>query len=97
MSDATAAVIIALLLINLVGLLIVGLRVSGQSRDSLVFERRLSKLEAEVKALPTYHDLNELRADIGEVVRSVASIDGQMETVATMLRTVQTHLLERDR
>lgn len=111
MSDATfavvAAVIIVLLLINLVGLLVIGARVSGQATDARNLEQRLkddnrhleqrlTKLEARVDNLPTHRDFTELRGDLSEVVETTAGLSGQMTTMAQMLRTIQEHLLEND-
>lgn len=96
MSETITAVIIALLLINLVGLLAIGLRVNGQSSDSRDLEGRLNRLEARVEVLPTHRDLTDLRSDISDVVETVASINGQAQAMTQMLRTIQEHLLEND-
>lgn len=97
MNETVAAVIIALLLINLIGLLMVGARITSQSADSRQMERRLTVLEARVDNLPTHRDLTELRAGISEVVETVATISGQTAAMTQMLRTIQEHLLENDR
>lgn len=91
-----ASVIIVLLLINLVGLLVIGARVGRQANDSHQLEQRLTKLEARVDNLPTHRDFTELRGDLSEVVETTAGLSGQMTTVAQMLRTIQEHLLEND-
>ena len=97
MNETIAVVIIALLVVNLIGLLVVGIRVSGQSTDARQFESRLTKLEARVENLPTHRDLNELRTGISDVQESVAAISGQTQAMTQMLRTIQEHLLENDR
>ncbi|NII74220.1 AAA+ superfamily predicted ATPase [Dyella sp. SG562] len=91
-----AAIIIVLLLINLVGLLVIGARVGRQANDAHQLEQRLTKLEARVDNLPTHRDFTELRGDLSEVVETTAGLSGQMTTVAQMLRTIQEHLLEND-
>jgi hypothetical protein len=96
MNEAIAAVIIALLLINLVGLLMVGGRITSQSADSRQMERRLTVLEARVDNLPTHRDLTDLRKGISEVVETAAAISGQTIAMTQMLRTIQEHLLEND-
>ena len=97
MNETIAAVIIALLLINLIGLLVVGVRISGQSADSRQMWGRLITLEVRVDNLPTHHDLTALRSGISEVVETVAAISGQTQSMTQMLRTIQEHLLENDR
>lgn len=97
MNETVAAVIIALLVIDLIGLLLVGLRISGQTADSRQMWGRLIKLESRVDNLPTHRDLTELRSGISEVVETVASISGQTVAMTQMLRTIQEHLLENDR
>ena len=97
MNDPIAAVNIVLMIVNVVGLAIIGLRVSGQATDSRVLERRLTMLESEVKHLPTHRDLIELRNGISEVVETVAELNGQAAAMTTLLRTIQEHLLENDR
>lgn len=97
MNETVAAVIIALLVIDLIGLLVVGIRISGQSADSRQMWARLITLEGRVDNLPTHRDLTELRSGISEVVEAVASISGQTQAMTQMLRTIQEHLLENDR
>lgn len=96
MTESIAAVIIVLLVVNLIGLAIVGLRISSQSAESRQVERRLTMLEARVDNLPTHRDLTELRGDVSEVVETVAAINGQMTAMTQMLRTIQEHLLENE-
>jgi Tfp pilus assembly protein PilN len=108
MNPMIGAIIIALLVINLLGLLVVGWRVSGQSNDarsletrltsdSRALEARLTKLEARVDNLPTHRDLLDLRNGMSAVVQSIAEIAGRTEAMTTMLQTIQEHLLEGDR
>ena len=97
MNPMIAAIIIALLVINLLGLLVVGWRVSGQSNDARSLETRLTKLEARVDNLPTHRDLLDLRNGMGDVVQSMAEIAGRTEAMTTMLQTIQEHLLEGER
>ncbi|MFC5525229.1 DUF2730 family protein [Rhodanobacter ginsengisoli] len=97
MNEVIAAVIIALLLINLIGLLVVGARITTQSTDSRQHERRITVLEGRVDNLPTHRDLTSLRSDISQVVETVATISGQVQSMTQMLRTIQEHLLENDR
>jgi hypothetical protein len=97
MSDLTATIIIALLIVNLLGLLVIGYRVSRQSTDAGDLDRRLTRLEARVDNLPTHRDLTDLRSGISEVVETVATIGGQTNAMTQMLRTIQEHLLENDR
>jgi len=97
MNQTVIIVIIALLLINLIGLLMVGVRITSQTADSRQTERRITMLEARVENLPTHRDLTELRSGISEVVETVAMISGQTQTMTQMLRTIQEHLLEDDR
>jgi hypothetical protein len=96
-NEAIAAVIIALLVINLVGLLAVGLRIGSQGSENRALESRLTKLEARVENLPTHRDLADLRDDLSDLVRNVAEISGQAETQTRMLRSIQEHLLENNR
>lgn len=97
MSDASIAIIIGLLLVNLAGLVVIGIRVSLLGGDDRKLDRRLTMLEARVENLPTHRDLSALRADIAEVVENTAALGGQTETMTQMLRTIQEHLLEKDR
>lgn len=97
MSDTTTAVIIALLLINLVGLLVVGAYVSSQAKDNQRQDRSLTELESRVANMPTHRDLMELRGDLSKVVETVAVIRGQTQTMTQLLRTIQEHLMENDR
>jgi|GEM_PF-3895301 len=97
MSDLTATIIIALLIVNLLGLLVIGYRVSRQSNDAGDLDRRLTRLEARVDNLPTHRDLLDLRTGIGDVQESMAAISGRTEAMTQMLRTIQEHLLENDR
>lgn len=104
MNESVAAVIIALLLVNLIGLAVLGWRITSQSTDirmhntdNRLLEGRLTKLEARVENLPTHRDLAELRCDLSEVVKTVAAINGQAQAMTQMLRTIQEHLLENDR
>lgn len=97
MNETIAVVIIVLLVVNLIGLLVVGIRVNGQSTDTRNHESRITKLEAKVDNLPTHRDLTDLRGAISEVVESVAQINGQTQAMTQMLRSIQEHLLENDR
>lgn len=105
MTPSIDAVIIGLLVINLIGLLVVGARSTGQSsgqsndqrKDATELDKRLTRLEARVDNLPTHRDLVDLRAGINEMARTVAGVAGQVQTVTDMLRTIQEHLLENDR
>ncbi|MHB1273630.1 MAG: DUF2730 family protein [Rhodanobacter sp.] len=97
MTETVAVVIIALLLINLIGLLMVGVRVSGQDNDARELDQRLTRLEARVENLPTHRDLTDLGRAIAETAETVASISGQTQAMTQMLRTIQEHLLENDR
>lgn len=97
MNSTVDAVVIALLVINLIGLLVIGVKVSGQSRENQDLEKRMTRLEARVDNLPTHRDLTVLGRDISEVVTTCAEIDGRTEAMAQTLRTIQDHLLESDR
>lgn len=97
MNETVAAVIIALLVINLIGLVLLGVRINGQSNDASDLDKRLTRLEARVDNLPTHRDLADLRNGITEVVESVAALNGHTQAMTQMLRTIQEHLLENDR
>lgn len=97
MNDVVTAVIIALLLANLVGLLWLGQRVSGQSTENRALADRITHLEARVNTMPSHRDLADLREDISEVNEAAAAINGQMQTMTQLMRTIQEHLLENDR
>lgn len=103
MSETISAVVIALLVINLLGLLVVGWRISSQSddvrgitNDSRALADRITHLEAQVKTMPTHRDLTDLRDDISGVVENVAAISGQTQTMTQMLKSIQDHLLENN-
>lgn len=107
MSTILAAIIIGLLIINLVGLVLVGVRVGAQANQQRDLETRLStqqrdletrlvKLEMRVDNLPTHRDLLELRTGISDVVQNMAAIAGQVEAQTQMLQTIQRHLLENE-
>lgn len=97
MSDTTEVLLMALLSLNLLGLVVVAVRLSFLDSDDRKLDRRLTQLEARVDNLPTHRDLGELRSDIAGVVESVAAIAGQTQTMTQMLRTIQEYLLENDR
>lgn len=96
MNETIATVIIALLLINLIGLLVIGNRVSRQSNDAREQDKRLTRLEARVDNLPTHRDLTELARAFNETAETVATISGQTQSMTQMLRTIQEHLLEKE-
>lgn len=96
MSESISIVVITLLVINLLGLLAVGWRISGQSNDNRALADRLTHLEARVNTMPTHRDLTDLRDDISEVVENVAAISGQTQTMTQMLKSIQDHLLENN-
>lgn len=107
MTDLALSIVIVLLLIILVALILIFQRVENLARESRqadtqisqenrALESRVVKLEARVDNLPTHRDLTELRSGIGAVVESVATIEGQSETMMKMLQTIQKHLLESD-
>ncbi|WP_424682931.1 DUF2730 family protein [Frateuria sp. YIM B11624] len=95
MNETIAFVILALLLVNLLGLVVVGLRGNGH-HDMRHFERRLMELEARVNNLPTHSHLDDLRTGLNGVKEKAAEISGQMTAIAGLLRTIQEHLLEND-
>lgn len=97
MSEHVEAIIIALLVINLAGLIVVALRVTHHTDGTRQLEGRLSKLEGRVDVLPTHRDLADLRGNLTKVAETVASINGQTQAMTQMLRTIQEHLLENDR
>lgn len=97
MNDPAATITIVLLVINLIGLLMVGNRIKSQSDESRGFDRRIGKLEAQLETLPTHKDLRELRKEFESIAEDVASIDGRTETMTQLLRTIQQHLLDRER
>lgn len=90
-------IILALMVVNLIGLLIIGLMHGSQARDTRRLDTRVTFLEAQVKNMPTHRDLLELRGDTAEMAESVAELNGRAETMTQMLRTIQEHLLEKDR
>lgn len=107
MSTLLAAIIIGLLIVNLVGLVLVGVRVGAQANQQRDLEARLStqqrdletrliKLEVRVDNLPTHGDLLKLRTGISEVVENMATIAGQVQAQTQMLQTIQKHLLENE-
>lgn len=96
MSDLTTTVTIVLLLVNLVGLIMVGVRINYQMVDARGMEKRLNKLEANVEHLPTHHDLHELQRNFNVVAESVASVGGKVETMTQLLKTIQEYLLEKE-
>jgi hypothetical protein len=108
MTDVLAIAIIVLLVINLIGLLMVGTRVSNQSADARNLEkrlatdgrdleRRLTTLEARVENLPTHRDLLAMGKDVTEVMETIAGISGQTDAMTQMLRTIQQYLLDREK
>lgn len=97
MTETTATIIIALLIINLIGLLVVGIRVNGEQTDRRALDTRLTRLEAQVEHLPTHRDLSTLGRAVNETAETVATIKGQTLAMTQMLRTIQEHLLEKDR
>ena len=97
MNETVAAVIIALLVINLIGLLVIGNRVSRQSSDASDLDKRLTRLEARVENLPTHRDLAAMSNGINETAEAVATLGGQTQAMTQMLRSIQEHLLENDR
>lgn len=97
MNEAIATMIIVLLLANLLGLIWLGSRVSGQSNENRAHADRLARLETRVDNMPTHRDLTELRGGIGEMAEAIATISGQTQAMTQMLRTIQEHLLEIDR
>lgn len=103
MTETVSIVVIALLVINLLGLLMVGWRIGSQSADvrgltadNRTLADRLTHLEARVNTMPTHRDLIELREDLSEVVENVAGIDGKADAMTLMLKSIQDHLLERN-
>lgn len=96
MNEAIGTVIIALLIINLVGLVVIGSRVSGQTHDSRDLNQRLTFLEARVNNAPTHADLKEISRGLNATAEAVASLGGKTETMTQMLRTVQEHLLDNE-
>lgn len=96
MNETIAAVIIALLVTNLIGLLVIGNRVSRQSNDASDLDKRLTRLEARVENLPTHRDLAAMNSGINETAEAVAMLNGQMTTVAQMLRSIQDHLIDKE-
>lgn len=97
MNDASIAIIIGLLLVNLFGLLVIGIRMTLMGSENRKLDNRLTHLEAKVLNLPTHRDLTGLSGDISEISESVSALSGKTETVTQMLRTIQEHLLENDR
>lgn len=97
MTDVTTIIIIALLVINLVGLLAIGARVSSQQREARNQDKRLTKIESRVDHQPSHSDLREMSRAMNAMAETVATIKGQTLTMMQMLRTVQEHLLENDR
>lgn len=96
MNDQVAIVIIALLLLNLIGLVMVGVRISAQNKDSREQDSRLTRLEARVDNLPTHRDMTALSRSINETAETVATISGQTQAMTQMLRSIQEHLLEKE-
>lgn len=95
-NDVMNVVIVALLVINLVGLLFVGIRIGGQSKETQQLNTRLTQLEAQVRFMPTHQDLASLRVDINKMAEATATLAGKTGTMAEMLETIQRHLLEKD-
>ena len=105
---AALTVVIGLLVIVLIGLVFLNQRMgslthetrqmdSQLSKENRAMESRIVKLEARVDNLPTHRDLTELRSGIGEVVESVATLQGTSDTMMQMLHTIQKHLLESEK
>lgn len=96
MNEMIATVIIALLVVNLIGLLMIGTRVGRHSGDARELDRRLTRLEGRVDNLPTHQDLQQIGRVISVTAEAVATISGQTQTMTQMLRTIQEHLLEKE-
>lgn len=97
MTPNIAAVIIVLLVVNLLGLLMLGWRISGQSSETRQLSDRVTQLESWVKFAPTHTDLSNLRGDLYKLTEATAHIGGQTQTITQMLKTIQDHLMENDR
>ncbi|MCP1375377.1 hypothetical protein [Dyella lutea] len=96
-NDVMSVLVIVLLVINLLGLLFVGVRVGGQSKVTQELNTRLTQLEAQVRFAPTHADLASLRVDINKMAEATATLAGRSGAMAQMLQTIQDHLLEKDR
>jgi hypothetical protein len=96
MSNEMIALLLGLNVLNIVGLVMLGLRVGDRRREESNLEQRIVRLEVRVDALPTHHDLTALHRELGKTAETVATISGQTQTITTMLRTIQQHLLESD-
>ena len=96
MNDGTTFIVIGLLVLNLLAVVVIGVRVSLLGGDDRKLDSRLTHLEARVENLPTHRDLTALRNDIAEVVGSVEALNGQTANMTEMLRTIHKFLLEKD-
>lgn len=97
MSPLYVHIIIGLLIVDLAGLLAIGLKLGHEARETHRLDRRITVLEARVQSMPTHHDLLGLRTEMTSMAESVAELSGQAKTMAQMLRTIQDYLLEKKR
>lgn len=89
--------ILAALGINFVGLIVVGVRVELRGARNDGHERRLAVLEEANRTAPSHADLNAIRDRIAGVAGQVTGMSQVMISQTDLLRSIQNHLLERDR
>ncbi|KAF1009074.1 MAG: hypothetical protein GAK28_00707 [Luteibacter sp.] len=100
MNEPLAIAALTLLVVILFAVVVVGLRVNRRPEvhvDTHDVERRLTRLEARVDNLPTHGDLRRVHESISELAENTAELTGQTATVTQLLRTIQEHLLDKDR
>ncbi|QHB72923.1 hypothetical protein [Stenotrophomonas sp. 364] len=74
-------------------LMVVALLNLGQS---LVLASRHNTLQERIARLEAYQQTNLTHAETRAIYQRLSSMEGQIETTHTLLKTVQEHLLERD-
>lgn len=69
----------------------------ASKRQIFDMQRRMTTFEVQLEHRPTHRDLRVVLDKIELVAASVSTVRGQSDTSVQLLRSIQQHLLEKDR
>lgn len=96
-TDLTGVLILAVSIVNFLGLVIVALRVEIRGARSDGYDRRIAVLEEQMRTAPSHGDLAAIRDRIAGLSGQMSALADRQGSAMDMIRSIQQHLLGSER
>lgn len=91
------AVLLVFMALNLIGIVLLWLRIDRSSSDLRHLDTRVTKLEVRLVGLPTHHELTKIRDCISVISADVSGMNERTGVTAGMVATIQRHMLQEEK